>query len=71
MITNSAEIQESIPTEEEDEDLNYDLNYAWSNIQAELNKLNNVGTVIPDFDAIFYINTHGCVLTGKRKKVNA
>ncbi len=68
IITNSEEIQASIPTEEEDDDLNYDLTYAWSKIQKELNTLNNVFTVIPEFDAIFYINTHGCVLSGKRKK---
>ena len=59
IITNSDVIQGLIPSEEDDFDLNYDLNYAWSKIQEELNKLNG----IIQFDAVFYINTHGCVMT--------
>jgi hypothetical protein len=69
IITNSDIIQASI-TEDDD----FDLTYAWSKIQEELIKLNEDADVrgpmpvIPEFDAIFCINTHGCVLAGKSGK---
>ena len=64
IIVINDEIQEEIPAE------NYELNYAWSKIKEELNRINGMApvAVISEFDAIFCINAHGCVMTGESEK---